>query len=347
MAYYNSSYYQSTHDHGEYYHQTSYNGDISSDSLESVANSSYKDPSIYNLFDYDPTPFHHAYNHYSYDHQHVPSWSTTCYSTFTPAESKSIIIHYPNSHHVISYDQNPHPRSAISYSVSGFNVPEFDEYDPTPYGGGYDIAQTYGKPLPPSDQICYPRSTAGITAVPSLDDKPQEKEKEIEKAHDQAEKPEEKGKPKAEAEKEKSKGDGDENGTNYEQGTVIDAVSGGNNGYEYGNQVISQVPSGYGLEAMDLCDSIFGYWPCPAGFYARRPNDYGCCHEGGGHGYERSGAADYLFGSSDPYVERRDGGGSFGQPIHCYERRYQEQPLYGQVWYDHGEYSSSQNYKLF
>ncbi|GMN49730.1 hypothetical protein TIFTF001_018899 [Ficus carica] len=247
------------------------------------------------------------------------------------------------------YDQNPHPRFAISYSVSEFNVPEFDEYDPTPYGGGYDIAQTYGKPLPPSDQICYPRSTAGIIAVPSFDDKPQEREKEREreKTHDQAEKPEEKSKPKAEAEK--KKGDGDENGTNnYEQRAEDDEVSGGN-GYEYGNQVISQVPSGYGLEAMDLCESIFGYWPCLARFYARRPNNYGCCHEGGGHGYERSGAADYLFGSSDPYVERRDGGGSFGQPIHCYERRYQEHPhpLYKQVSYGHGEYSSSQNFKLF
>lgn len=343
MAYYNSSHYQSSHDHGEYYHQTSYNGDFSSDSLESVAYSSYKDPSIYNLFDYDPTPFHHAYNHYSYDHQHVPSWSTTYYSTFTPTESKSI-IHYPNSHHVISYDQNPHhPRFAISYSVSEFNVPEFDEYDPTPYDGGYDIAQTYGKPLPPSDQICYPRSTAGIIAVPSFDDKPQEREKEreVEKTQDQAEKPEEKSKPKAEAEK--KKGDGDEKGTDYEQRTEDDEVRGGN-GYEHGNQVISQVPSGYGLEAMDLCESIFGFRPWLPRFYARRPTDYGCCHEGGGHGYERSGAADYLFGSSDPYVERRDGGGSFGQPIHCYDRRYQEQPLYKQVWFDHQDYSSSQNF---
>ncbi|XP_071718328.1 uncharacterized protein [Rutidosis leptorrhynchoides] len=50
------------------------------------------------------------------------------------------------------------------YSVSnpemqtGFNEPEFEEYDPTPYGGGYDIVSTYGKPLPPSDKTCYPRS---------------------------------------------------------------------------------------------------------------------------------------------------------------------------------------------
>ncbi|KAH0712815.1 hypothetical protein KY290_008939 [Solanum tuberosum] len=37
---------------------------------------------------------------------------------------------------------------------------EFDEYDPTPYGGGYDIALTYGRPLPPSEETCYQPSSA-------------------------------------------------------------------------------------------------------------------------------------------------------------------------------------------
>ncbi|KAD4887975.1 hypothetical protein E3N88_20048 [Mikania micrantha] len=35
------------------------------------------------------------------------------------------------------------------------DVDDFDEHDPTPYGGGYDIALTYGRPLPPSDETCY------------------------------------------------------------------------------------------------------------------------------------------------------------------------------------------------
>lgn len=35
-------------------------------------------------------------------------------------------------------------------------VADFDEYDPTPYGGGYDIALTFGRALPPSDEICPP-----------------------------------------------------------------------------------------------------------------------------------------------------------------------------------------------
>ncbi|KAL6008410.1 hypothetical protein ACLOJK_033920 [Asimina triloba] len=35
---------------------------------------------------------------------------------------------------------------------------DFPDYDPTPYDGGYDVAATYGQPLPPSAAICYPPS---------------------------------------------------------------------------------------------------------------------------------------------------------------------------------------------
>ncbi|KAI0520033.1 hypothetical protein KFK09_007498 [Dendrobium nobile] len=42
---------------------------------------------------------------------------------------------------------------------SGFNETEdFEEYNPHPYQGGYDIALTYGNPLPPLSAICYPMS---------------------------------------------------------------------------------------------------------------------------------------------------------------------------------------------
>ncbi|KAF6999320.1 hypothetical protein CFC21_015368 [Triticum aestivum] len=45
---------------------------------------------------------------------------------------------------------------------------EFYEYNPHPYGGGYDIAATYGAPLPPSTSTCYPVSSpAGAPARPS------------------------------------------------------------------------------------------------------------------------------------------------------------------------------------
>ncbi|CAI0402483.1 unnamed protein product [Linum tenue] len=35
-------------------------------------------------------------------------------------------------------------------------VDDFDEYDPTPYGGGYDLHMTFGRPIPPGDDTCYP-----------------------------------------------------------------------------------------------------------------------------------------------------------------------------------------------
>ncbi|CAI9783879.1 unnamed protein product [Fraxinus pennsylvanica] len=37
-------------------------------------------------------------------------------------------------------------------------IQEFDDYDPTPYNGGYDPSKTYGSSLRPSDEICHPRS---------------------------------------------------------------------------------------------------------------------------------------------------------------------------------------------
>ncbi|WOG93291.1 hypothetical protein DCAR_0312572 [Daucus carota subsp. sativus] len=50
----------------------------------------------------------------------------------------------------------------MAYFSKGHNIDDeaddFDEYDPTPYGGGYDIRITYGHPLPPSDEICHPPS---------------------------------------------------------------------------------------------------------------------------------------------------------------------------------------------
>lgn len=35
----------------------------------------------------------------------------------------------------------------------------FDDLDPTPYDGGYNIEDTYGQPLPPSNETCYPVSS--------------------------------------------------------------------------------------------------------------------------------------------------------------------------------------------
>lgn len=49
-------------------------------------------------------------------------------------------------------------------------VADFDEYDPTPYNGGYDIALTFGRPLPPSEETCYPISTSSSSSY----DRPQQ-----------------------------------------------------------------------------------------------------------------------------------------------------------------------------
>ncbi|KAF8723491.1 hypothetical protein HU200_021438 [Digitaria exilis] len=35
---------------------------------------------------------------------------------------------------------------------------DFDEFDPTPFGGGYDLFATFGRPLSPTEETCYPCS---------------------------------------------------------------------------------------------------------------------------------------------------------------------------------------------
>lgn len=45
------------------------------------------------------------------------------------------------------------------YTKDDDEVDDFNEYDPTPYSGGYDITVTYGRSIPPSDETCYPLSS--------------------------------------------------------------------------------------------------------------------------------------------------------------------------------------------
>ncbi|KAL5579198.1 hypothetical protein UlMin_011640 [Ulmus minor] len=313
MAYY--SYNQS--DYGEY-HQTQTPYYYSNDSYN-ISQSS-KDPSIYNLFDYDPSPFHHAYTY-----NQTPTWSTTtAYSNLTPTQSKSI-VYDPNCYYV-NFNNIPQTQFVVSYSVSEYDIPEFDEYDPTPYDGGYDISQTYGKPLPPSDQTCYPisgtASETNVVPLEKIEESPEEKIPQPAKGKEEGD-----GKPQE---------SGGDYMPNYDQGS------------NWGRQM-SQIPSGYGLEAMDLCESLFGYWPCLAR-YAKRENACGNAVDEGSCGNPWNGTADYLFGSSYPYSgERRDevGGYYYGQPVYGYERHYQEQPLYGQVQVQQEEDSWSQNFRIF
>ena len=63
-------------------------------------------------------------------YDHTKTWLVISYSV-------SIVVYGPF-----------HSQITISYNKLGCNEPNFEEYDPTPYGAGYDIDQTYGKPLP-------------------------------------------------------------------------------------------------------------------------------------------------------------------------------------------------------
>ncbi|KAF3451617.1 hypothetical protein FNV43_RR07712 [Rhamnella rubrinervis] len=333
------AYYSSNHDNtgfGEYY-QTPYANycayNLPQDSVP--YNSSYE-PSLHSLFDYNPSP-----RYYAYDPN--PSWSTVAYSTSTLTETKSIT--YDPNFYSGDYDR-PVTQFVISYSVSEGNLPEFEEYDPTPYSGGYDIDQTYGKPLPPSEKTCYPRSGpetnappfSGVTdgSIVAFDGQ--------EKIDEQAVKPHSERNPIQANEEEQGKINNQGEQKNEETGidhqpwsgqvsTYENGLNEGNN-HEYGKQVSQYYPSGSGLEAMDLCESLFGYWPCLTR-YSKEANACPQVADEGSHGNLWKGTADYLFGSSYPYGERKDfGGENYGEAIYSYERHYQGQPLYRQVEYE-------------
>ncbi|KAK9936179.1 hypothetical protein M0R45_013036 [Rubus argutus] len=154
----------------------------------------------------------------------------------------------------------------ISYSVSPeFNDPEidaYDEYDPTPYGGGYNIDLQYGKPLPPSNETCYPRSGSSPPPdlnVPSINGAivpvsvggkeaiADEKEAKPVNAISKPTKEEEPSQVLA-----IENGDDTKSQGKAKQGEVYNSGSGSGRG------LYDQVPSGYGLEAMDICESLFG-----------------------------------------------------------------------------------------
>jgi hypothetical protein len=48
----------------------------------------------------------------------------------------------------------------------------FGEYNPHPYRGGYDLAATFGTPLPPSANTCYPVSSSTAATVPNVPSPP-------------------------------------------------------------------------------------------------------------------------------------------------------------------------------
>ncbi|KAK7331828.1 hypothetical protein VNO80_28569 [Phaseolus coccineus] len=318
-------------------------------------------------YDYAPIPPPMAYASYEYNQPYYGYDPSLYYAPNYPAETYQTISYsattYSDPKSVV-YDPNyGMTQLVISYSNVEFNVPEFEEYDSTPYGGGYDIDQTYGKPLPPSDKICYPRSGSSpisdpipvaIVPLPTIEEgtdekaiAPQigtavqiteEKPQSQDSGRDQPRKVEDNSHEDEDNETEESDHEDDyyvESGV----GSGFGEGYSGEQGYENEKQVAPQYPSGYGLEAVDICESLFGYWPC-----LERMKKRECyCKEVAYRGSNCQenmwqGTADYLFGSPYPYGGSGDDRSGYeGELVYGYQRQYPMQAQYKQIDYN-GEF---------
>uniref|UniRef100_A0A5B7BRB3 Uncharacterized protein n=1 Tax=Davidia involucrata TaxID=16924 RepID=A0A5B7BRB3_DAVIN len=325
------------------YHPTDYDLLPSQDSI-SYSSHEFSEPKF---IEYNPADYGGAYEfsdteYHPTDYDPFLTQSEISYSTYNFIEPK--FIKYNPTPYGTGYF-SPQTHSIVSYSTSEFNEPDFIEYNPTPYGGGYDIAQTYGKPLPASDEICHPRSMSEPGG--GNGSKPAKGTEEEQRSQSQT-----KG---IEEEQQSHGGSGLSNGQlekplDSNQGGETEGHTPEDNypwsgynharsedcsyGYGYDKQV-PQPPYGYDSDAIDFCESIFGYWPC----LSRK--DWKS-HGGRQVADEESkdnhwnGAADYLFGSSEPRN---------GVVNYSYQRHYQEQPYYRQLEYD--DNSTLQHFRSF
>lgn len=334
MAFYSSNFYES--DSGEFY-QTPY-ADHSYDIVP------FREPISYSGYEFREPGFV-EYNSAAYSNAHDPylSVSEVNYSTHSVSEPK-LIEYNPNPYggaydpfftqseinystysfsepKLIEYNPNPYgtgyyspeTQYVISYSTKSDVVDdtEYEEYDPTPYGGGYDPTLTYGRPLAPSDETCYPRSDQESN-VPSFDNfffdsipSPYGK--------DDGTKPTEAIEEQKPPEKpiEPSRGEPVESYTsdNYYPWSGY-GYGGGCEDYGYDRKVVPTTYD-YGIDALDLCESLFGYWPC---LYK---NNGKYCHGDQESGSEERreenqwmSAGDCLFGS--PFGNGGDETGNYG-----------------------------------
>ncbi|KAK4361005.1 hypothetical protein RND71_019957 [Anisodus tanguticus] len=284
---------------------------------------------------------YHWTPHFSvpYDYDAFPTQSSISYSSYGQSTNYN---YYTTTqiHPKLSYSaHNSTEPKLIQYEKGANSTKEhddtvFEEYDPTPYGGGYDMAQTYGKPLLPSNEICYPRSILEPNRLPldgfdygsnhspyvNHDDK-------VEKPQDQSKEMLVKDEQKAILEKPIEPPQKDQdfvvgNGTiggkaipeddilekptespQRDQDFVVGNGTIGEYGYDYGRQ-LQQIPYGSGLESMDICESLFGYWPCIAKENQRRNwNHVNSAEDSSNEIWECT--ADYLFGN--PYGYGGDG----------------------------------------
>ncbi|XP_059660932.1 uncharacterized protein LOC132307236 [Cornus florida] len=361
------------------------------------------------FLEYNPTPSSISYSDYEFSDSKFIEYEPIDHhrGAYDPFQTQSHVNNYCayNFSEPKFLEYNPTPSatsyfySQTQYLVSNSTLErvdtDYEEYDPTPYDGGYDIALTYGKSLPHSDEICYPRSALGanglngkkdsgeVLAKPPNGSKPEANglngkndTGEVLAKPPNGSKPEANGlngkndagevlakppngsKPSTGIEEEHKAFGGLDNGDEGQNEKILDSklseekegyVCDDNypwSGYDYGvgnrrsedncygcgydNQV-PQAPYGYGSDALDLCESLFGYWPC---LYWEDRKRYGSREIGDGERKESlwNGAADYVFGGAYSNGEWRNGRGSnYGDVSYGYERHYQEEPLIGQV----------------
>ncbi|KAL0923164.1 hypothetical protein M5K25_007209 [Dendrobium thyrsiflorum] len=178
----------------------------------------------------------------------------------------------------------------MAVGISDFNETEdFEEYNPHPYQGGYDIALTYGNPLPPFSAICYPMSDDSphpplqpIVPLPSVPVEPPASPEASERAI--------------------STSVGREN-------DLPEA--------DYG--------SSYGYGGRDF--TYAEWWWNLSGFSPFTMNGHGGWRDDAEEMRYWSPlrrAADYVFGYSQGFGERRIGVDSYGIPIYAYKRHESE-----------------------
>ncbi|XP_010476064.1 PREDICTED: uncharacterized protein LOC104755393 [Camelina sativa] len=331
------------------YNNFNWNGSESEPTSATVAYSAY-DPMSYNNYncngsESEPTSATVAYSAYDPMSYNIYNWNgseteTTsayvAYSVSTMSEPKHL-FYDPNLY--TTYESPP--QFMIHRSVASaldFNEPEFDEYDPTPYGGGYDVVATYGKPLPPSVETCYPCSTAPHAKAPS----PPEiiapvplgiydgGQKNVVKKRVTFAEPVEEARPmetikeeeKVDDEESEEEGDESEDDDEDDEEEVEEdhSSSYGNEKEDHSSSYGAEkpetvdkaevkalyIPSGYGLEATDLCEVIFGgYFPCVLRNKRRQEDEKDraaaavSCWESNSDPWKTT--SDYLFGDSYPY----------------------------------------------
>lgn len=226
--------------------------------------------------------------------------------------------------------------AAHHYTDLGFNEPDFPEFDSTPYGGGYDITTTYGKPLPPSTTICYPKNIShlqqspdhttiqenGFTPPPILS-----------------------------------------NGGSFNTPIDLNQRENGHipyipppplsNDYDYdfdygsGGSLPPEVENGYygaqvplpPSEYVEPCASFLGYWPCLLKDYKKNAAQQQCCSQQA-YADEWKKTEEYFFGNSHPYGERSGD----GVPQYGYNKHYVEEPMYVQEEYNPEVFSSQLNF---